>query len=422
MPMTPRRLLAFLVAFAAATAVPLAAAAAVSRTPVDSATPSSWAAEAAADGVRVQVVVNDFLVVSNIVDAGGPSAQAVVDAFGDSRAYAAYPYPGEIVLTAHGLSQGAAPKYPLIAQSDPTQPNSDVTNGPLQLHARSSDDTSTAAAQGGADGGEVTVATTLSTATASHDTSSGAVTADAETTAEGVSIAGILSIGRVHSHAQMSAMIGSPVRHASDTEVADVTVGGQQVGLTDKGLVLAGTSVPLPPDSTANALLKSSGIAVHYLAPLQTETSTVAPGFSVAASQNVPGVGETTVTYVFGQASASAQATGAADAAGVSASVGVGSNGGTTTPAASGTPGSVVAPGSAVAPGALPSTGDIGGSAPAAAPVTAGAPANTSNGYSLAASTGASSASLYVVIAGGAIVMVAAAQLFRILAVKLAWT
>ena len=70
--------------------------------------------------------------------------------FGDSRAYAAYPYPGAIVLTAHGLSQGAAPNYPLIAQSNPTQQKTDVDAGPMHLHAESADDRSAASAQSAA--------------------------------------------------------------------------------------------------------------------------------------------------------------------------------------------------------------------------------------------------------------------------------
>ena len=235
----------------------------------------------------------------------------VVNAFGDSHAYAAYPYPGDIVLTAHGLSQGAAPKYPLIAQSDATQPTSDVTTGPYHLQAKSADDSSSAVAQAAAGGGSVAFGTTQSSATALHDPKTGAVTAEAETTLEGVSIAGVLSIGRVHSHAEMASTPGTPVTHSSDSEVADMTVSGQEVGLTDKGLVLAGTDVPLPPDSTANAALSAAGITVHYLAAAQTDTSTVASGFSVAVQQKVPGVGEATVDYVFGQAVASAQETGA---------------------------------------------------------------------------------------------------------------
>jgi hypothetical protein len=415
--MTRKRAFALLAVLGFVVAVPLAAVAAPIRAVSDAPTAKSWSAVAAADGVRVAVEVKDFLVVSNVVDAGGPSAQSVVNAFGDSKAYAAFPYPGEIVLTAHGLSQGAAPKYPLIAQSDATQPKSDVSNGPYHLHAESADDSSSAYGQAAAGGGQLTVGTARSAAASAHDPKTGGVTADAETTTEGVSIAGVLSISRVHSHAQMVSTPGKPAQRTSDTEVGDITVGGQQVGLTDKGLVLPGTTVPLPPDSTANALLSAAGITVHYLAAAQTPTSTVAPGLSVSLVQDVPGVGQSTVTYVFGQAVATAQATGAASTSG-STVTGLGGStvGGASAPAAPrSTPGGTA--GSAL-PG---NSGSISAPPSADAPVTAGAPQLVSP-YTLATSSGTSSESFYLVIAAGAVVMVAAAQLFRILAVKLSWT
>jgi hypothetical protein len=415
--MNRRRALALLAVTGAVAAVPLAAAAAPLRPAPDTTSAGSWAAVAAADGVRISVVVNDFLVVSNVVDAGGPSTQAVVNAFGDSRGYAAFPYPGEIVLTAHGLSQGAAPKYPLIAQSDPTQPKSDVGAGPYHLHAQSADDS--AAADAKTNGGNDSVATGLthSSASAAHDAKTAAVTADAESTAEGVAVAGVLSIGRVHSHALMVSAPGKPVQRSSDTELADVTVAGQEVGITDKGLVLAGTDVPLPKDSTANATLSAAGITVHYLDAVKTPTSTVAPGLVVDVKQNVPGVGETTVSLVFGQASATAQSSGATQDTGVTTST----LGGATGPPSGSTGPTGAMATSPAGPTAGP-TAATTGVTPDSPPITAGAPQQSQGGYALATQSGPSSESLYVVVAAGAVVMIAAAQLFRILAVKLAWT
>ena len=403
-------------------AVALVAPIPVAATAVGAAVSSSqWAGSASADGVRTGVEVDDFLVVSNVVDAGGPATQAVVNSFGDSKAYAAFPYPGEIVLTAHGLSQGAAPNYPLIAQSNPTRPKDDVAQGPYSLHAESQDDSSKAVAQAAAGGGGLAVATGSSTAEVAHDPDSGAVTAAAESTLEGVSVEGVLRIGRMHSYAQVVSTPGEPAKRTFGTEAADVEVGGQQVALTDKGLVLAGTDIPLPPDSTANAALAAAGITVHYLSPSGKGPSLVAPGVSISAVQDVPGVGRATVTYVLGQAAVSAQAAGA-DLAGLTGSgpavsVPTGSapaGGGATT--TGGTSGPVAAPaGPDLTTGdGPPSSAPVTASAPAAAPQVAGA-------YQPAAST-ASTASLYLVLAIGAVVMAGAAQLFRLLAVRLTWT
>jgi hypothetical protein len=359
------------------------------------------------------VVVNDFLVVSNVVDVGGPVAQASVSALQGSQGLAANPYPGDIVLTAHGLSQGAAPNYPLIAQSNNANtPNADASHGPYVLQAHSTDDMSSALAQAQGGSGGAAAANGTSTAKVVHDPGTGAVTADADATVEGVTIAGVLHIGRVHSHANMVAAPGTPAKRAADTEFGDVSVGGQAVGVTDKGLVLAGTDVPLPPSSTANALLTGAGVTVRYVEQVNTPTSVVASGLAVSAQQNVPRVGLTTVTYWFGQASASASAPAAPDTGSLTAPTGTtsGVGGASSTPASSSAAPPPSLGGSSVAP--APAVG--------ASPVTAGAPVTPQ--LRLAARTGPSSESLYAVLAGGAIVMVAAAQVFRLLAVRLTWT
>lgn len=371
---------------------------------------SQWGGAASADGVRVGVVINGFLFVDNIVDAGGPSAQASAGSFTGSHALAAFPYPGEVVMTAHGQTSGAAPNYPLVAQSNNGGPShNEVRRGPYDLEADSSDDASTAIAQT-ASGAGITATDTHAHAQVTHDPKTGVVTSSAESTTEEFSVAGVLSIGGVHSFARAA----TGARPSSDTEFSDVNVGGQEVGVTDKGLVLQGTDVPLPPDSTANALLKSAGVTVHYLAATTSPSSVVAPALAISAEQDVPSVGPTTVTYVLGQASASAQ--------GLAAS----------TPLQLPSAGAGAAPGAApaAAPGSSsPATGSAlgltgsrsdGGPSPQTAPAPTGPDGVPS--YQLAAHAGPSSQSLYLVIAGGALVAVAAAVLFRILAVKLAWT
>lgn len=376
---------------------------------------SQWSGTAAADGVRVDVIVDGFLFVDNIVDAGGPTAQASAGSFSGSRALAAYPYPGEIVMTAHGQTSGAAPNYPLVAQSNNGGPShSEMQQGPYDVKAESTDDASTAVAQASGDGGAAAAGTTRSQAQVVHDTKTGAVTSTAESTTEGFSVAGVFSIGRVHSYARIASPAGT-TKPTSDTEFGDVLVGGQEVGVTNKGLVLAGTTTPLPPDSTANAALKSAGVTVHYLAGSRSATSVVAPALSVSVVQDVPTVGETTVTYVLGQASVSAQSP--AMSGGSTSSTGdvVGDSGSAPTTTSGSSPATTAI--GAAGPSLTGTTGASG-----VTPQTAPAPGTGGNTYQLAAHAGPSSQSLYLVVAAGAIVFVGAALLFRMLAVKLAWT
>ena len=63
-----------------------------------------------------------YLLVNTLVDLGAPTAQATVDGFGTSRAFASYPYPGDTVVAGPGLLKGNGappqiPDYPLIVQT-----------------------------------------------------------------------------------------------------------------------------------------------------------------------------------------------------------------------------------------------------------------------------------------------------------------
>src|SRR2546428_735047 len=65
-----------------------------------------YRAVANADGTRVTVSAPGYLLVNTLFDTGAPTAQAVVDGLGNSRAFASYPYPGDTVVAAPGLVKG----------------------------------------------------------------------------------------------------------------------------------------------------------------------------------------------------------------------------------------------------------------------------------------------------------------------------
>ena len=79
-------------------------------------------AVAEADGTRTTYALPGYLLVNTLVDLGAPTAQATVDGFGTSRAFASYPYPGDTVVAVPGLLKGNGappqiPDYPLIVQT-----------------------------------------------------------------------------------------------------------------------------------------------------------------------------------------------------------------------------------------------------------------------------------------------------------------
>jgi hypothetical protein len=95
-----------------------------------------YQAGAAADGARLSVAIPGATVVDQIIDGGGPTAQAEVNSLGGSSALAAQPYPGELAIIGPGLGAsliGAPqpPAYPFVAASrHPSAPEQTVEPNP----------------------------------------------------------------------------------------------------------------------------------------------------------------------------------------------------------------------------------------------------------------------------------------------------
>src|SRR5688500_9639068 len=80
---------------------------------------------ASAQGMRVTYRVPDFLVVSEVIDGGGPVAQSLVETGGQSTAFASLPYPGENgvggpALLLGLLGQSPPGSYPFYVRADST--------------------------------------------------------------------------------------------------------------------------------------------------------------------------------------------------------------------------------------------------------------------------------------------------------------
>ncbi|MCU1693216.1 MAG: hypothetical protein JWM64_2307, partial [Frankiales bacterium] len=272
----------------------------------------SFYAVASADGVRYGTAAPGFLVVEQFADVGTPSAQSLASTT-DSSAYAALPYPGSAVFAGLDLGAGAGDKYPLTATSDSAHPEVDRSSGPVVLKAKSGPDAASATARSTAAGGPASLGRAEAVTSSLHD-AKGTATAKAETHAESFSL-GVLRIGAVDSTASVVAPDGGKrVRH-SDLEVGGVTVAGHAVGVTEKGLVVAGTQVPLPDDAGVGKLLADQDIEVSVVAAEQTPDGVVSAGLRVTQVREVPSLPEPVeVSYLFGRATVGASG-GAADGA-----------------------------------------------------------------------------------------------------------
>lgn len=272
-----------------------------------------YQASAAADGARLSVTVPGATVVDQVIDGGGPTAQAAVDSLGNSSALAAQPYPGELAIIGPGLGAsliGAPqpPAYPFVAASrHPSAPEQSVAPGPgYSLVARSTESASEAAARSGS--ADEAARVLLTEATASVTASPEQVVAEASNRVDALTV-GPLSIASALSSARV---VGKPTgdpERASSLAVNGITIAGQAVGFTEAGFVTPGGATPLPSSDPLFQALSSAGVAVTYLHPETTPTGVVAPGLRIDTTQEVPGAGRTaTVSLTLGRASANAQA------------------------------------------------------------------------------------------------------------------
>lgn len=284
-----------------------AAHAAAQREPGVSAA-GSFSGKASAEGIRSRVAVTDFLIFEDLVDGGGPAAQAALDSVGESTAFASVPYPGELVVSAPGLigvaTGRSVPGYPFFVSSQhPSDPKKDVDVPGYRLHAASTLKESAAEAQTGVTG----QSSSRGTAAARVASSNGDVVANAESTSEMQGEAFTLS--RTRSTARVVRAASGKVTRTSSLEVGELSVGGVDVGVYESGLVVGGTTIPLNGLDTVTDVVARGGVTVRFLPATRSKNGIVSAGLEITTSSKLPNGAVAKVTHVVGRSSASAEAT-----------------------------------------------------------------------------------------------------------------
>ncbi|HWB65634.1 MAG TPA: hypothetical protein VG708_02235 [Mycobacteriales bacterium] len=274
-----------------------------------------------------------------LVDLGGPTAQAALDTLGTSTGYAALPDPGALLNSAPGLltgllGQGLAglppiklgklPSYPVeVASSVSQDPTVSTGVGPYRIAAASTTTSSTATATGGLQSGisgNVALLTSHAAVATSRD---GTVTASASSTVQGLAV-GPLTIGEITSSASETLAPDGTLTPTSAVRLVGVSVGGIAVAITGNGLDIASTTVPLPVGSLLSGLLDAAHISVKVL-PAQTgHGRVIAPALQVTMPLKTSiGSGPGTVRLVVGSTTAAltAASAGAASEPGDDASI-----------------------------------------------------------------------------------------------------
>jgi hypothetical protein len=279
-------------------------------TPVRADVPFSGVASA--DGIRLSAAAPGFLLVEQFSDAGAPTAHATADSL-QTASYAGYPWPGNETFGLLGTAGGATgmplQDFPSAARSSSTGPTRSVKEyGPLRLEAQSSDAASSAAARAPLVTGPASAARTAADATVRHE-ASGTVVARATTQVEAFTVAGVLRIGGASAVAEVTAALGSARGRVSSLHLSDVTIAGQTVAITEKGLSVAGTSTPLPSDSPLAQLLEEQQVSVKYIRAENSRDGVVSAGVLITVVRAVPGLPEPVQgSYLLGRARAAATA------------------------------------------------------------------------------------------------------------------
>jgi hypothetical protein len=276
-------------------------------------------ASAEASGASVVVSAPEFLIAEKLADVAAPKAEAALDGLGTSRALASYPYPGEAALTTPGLVAASTglpspPGYPFVASSAfPSTPEAKVDQPGYRLEARSAEAESSAQATAGAEPAGLVVGLSSATAEAARDAGSGVVSAASSALARTIEVAGVFQAGTITAQARISQTPGAPLVRESRLSAEALTVAGQQVALSEEGLVLAETEVPLADTASVAKALADAGVGVRYLAPVELPDGVVSAGLAVTQRQQAPNGPVVITELVFGRAVARGAAAGGGD-------------------------------------------------------------------------------------------------------------
>lgn len=305
-----RRLLLALVLGAT---VALVAAPAGARPGAPRAGSGSFSGTAVADAVRANVRVPDYLLIEDFVDGGGPSAQAVLDSLGKSQAFASFPYPGELGVSATGLvsilTGFSLPSYPFIASSShPITPARDIDQPGFHLNAHSEETSSEGLARFGeateqraVESGGVAIANVATDG-------EGAVVAHAETRF-GLTI-GPVSLQGVEAVAEARRSAEGVIELSSSLAVTSLGIGGVEVEIGDRGLMVAGSPlVPLDLLSGLTDLLQVGDTTVELLPEVRTADSVTSAGLLITTEVPIDAIDRPVqVSYRLGNVMATANA------------------------------------------------------------------------------------------------------------------
>jgi hypothetical protein len=252
----------------------------------------------------MQTVIPGAPVTSNVIDGGGPTAQALLSSSGAAQGFAAFPYPGDTAVAGASTAAGALgsagvpvpnlpTSYPFAVTADANSPEQQVGSGPYALQAKTSDAGAESSARSGF-GQEGAAEFGVVVSEASVKRSAGTVTAGALSRSSAMRI-GPLALGNMTSSAKVTLNGDGATTRASTLEITGATVSGTPVGAP-------------PGDAAAfvkalNEALAPSRMRVEY-APAEETPGGVISGALAVTTPFPVGATEGTFRLLFGRVTA----------------------------------------------------------------------------------------------------------------------
>jgi hypothetical protein len=279
---------------------------------------SQWGATSRADAMAIEYLNTSAPVFgSEPVIYGTPaSAGSLIDSIGQSNAFAAAPYPGDIMVGAADNGNGAlvGAGFPGIFQSYPFYVHSEypLAQDKVQdqsgnrLVAHSEQYASSSKATSGLITGDFLSAFEAQASSGTAvDSTTGQLTALADSRLDAFKLTDKLQIGKSTAHAKITKLPGqAPVKESSFT-LGSIIVNGVEMSYSDQGFKFGDQKEQSPGDpKPLFDALKAAGITVEILPAASTPTSIDSAGMKITQVFDYKS-GKQRISFIIGRVSAS---------------------------------------------------------------------------------------------------------------------
>jgi hypothetical protein len=276
---------------------------------------TEWGVSARADAMAVEYLNTSAPVFgAEPVIYGTPaSAASLVDSVGQSTAWAAAPYPGDIMVGAADNGNGALvgaglpgifASYPFYVETTGTGDKVQDQSG-NRLVAHSEQYMSSSDARSGLITGDFLAALQAQAATRSSvDPTTGELTALADSRLDAFRFTDKLQIGRSVAHAKLVKAAGQELVKESSFTIGSIIVNGVEMSYGDGGFKF-GDQAPSSPGDPKQLFdaLKSAGITVEILPATGNENSIESAGMKISQVTDY-GSGKQRISFIIGRVSA----------------------------------------------------------------------------------------------------------------------